>query len=340
LKKTFELGNEETMRCLRLMARNADRTSAALSHDAEKEIFSLYQMAKDAKKELGQAKKSVSPGSGSGMEDVELGIARLDAMLALIKSIVVSSNQGILSIFARQEMYHSGARHLSIEDLMQVGNIEIIDHAMDRFDHRRGVRFYSYAQWALRTTMRHAVKNLENEIRRPPWVTDAAGKISEVTASVTTKEGRPPSDEELIAKTGLSVMAVCACRRSKPLTRMVSLFEKIGDEGDKVMMDLIADRTEGFEERVIRRQLLGLAFEALSQREIEVLVRRYCMDKAGRERMETRTLDEVGGEMRITLERVRQLEKRALGKLRKRIIRLEAGRQAAASGPQEEGLRC
>jgi RNA polymerase primary sigma factor len=208
---------------------------------------------------------------------------------------------------------------LPFADLVQEGNIGLI-HAVERFDHERGVRFATYAGWWIKQSVLRAAANQGRAIRRPPWLVHEMGQLRKTREALETRLQRPPSDAELAQALGWTAHRVREIARyDQP---ELSLEMTISEEQDYRLGDTLADpEAPDAAEVVLRRQTgehVRAVLATLRPREQTVLSLRYGLDGGPR-----RTLSQVGEELGITSERVRQIERTALRRLRAAIGRDE-----------------
>ena len=203
-------------------------------------------------------------------------------------------------------------RGLTLLDLIQEGNIGLMK-AVDRFQFRRGFKFSTYATWWVRQSIGRAVADYGRTIRLPVHVIESLNKLTRARKELAAELGREPSTEQLAEKlempAGKVQLLIDAARTP------TSLEAPIGKEEESTLGSLIADPSaQSPEERVMRDQLAGQVEEAmqdLTEREREVLRLRYGLG-TGQEW----TLDQIGRRLSITRERVRQIERKAVQKIR------------------------
>jgi RNA polymerase primary sigma factor len=210
-------------------------------------------------------------------------------------------------------------RGLSLLDLIQEGNIGLMK-AVDRFQFRRGFKFSTYATWWVRQAIGRAVADYGRTIRLPVHIFESLTKLTRERRTLTTELGRDPRPDELAARLDIPVGKVqLLLEASRPAA---SLEAPVGEDGETHLGDLLPDAAaQSPEESAMRNQMAGeveRAMAPLTDREKEVMRLRYGL---GTDR--EHTLEEIGRRLFITRERARQIESKALQKMR-------AGRGRAA----------
>jgi len=231
------------------------------------------------------------------------------ANLKQCKERLIVGNLRLVVLFARKFV----GRGVALLDLIQEGNLGLM-RAADKFDYRRGFRFSTYAAWWIKQALQRAL--LDRTLRLPVHVADDRRRISKVSAAFLAQHRREPTVDEIadLANLGRDRVSVILALPPQPS----SLDVPAGEDSDVALGELIAGPHERPDEEAVQHALerrIETSLQSLTDREQAVLRMRFGLGQ-----MQEHTLEQVGTAMGLTRERIRQIERKALDKLRAREV--------------------
>jgi len=238
------------------------------------------------------------------------------------KDRFVAANLRLVVSMARR---YAREGRMPLGDLIQEGNLGLMK-AVERFDHRRGFRFSTYASWWIRHALTRGLADKGRLVRLPVHALEARARLSRVARKLTSQTGVAPNLSELAAETGLAPDKVSAIE-SLSTESHSSLDAPVGHDGDRTFVDLLRDEDQtSVEERLVQdgqKESLAELMGELTTFEAQILRYRYGFDDG-----EERTLKEIGDMYNLSRERIRQIQAFALEKMRARVSQTDLERAA------------
>jgi len=230
------------------------------------------------------------------------------------RSRMIRSNLRLVISVAK----HYAGRGLPFEDLVQEGNVGLME-AVERYDPRRGTRFSTYAVWWIKQAVSRAIENKARTVRLPSHVSAQLYHLKRASDKLASDLHRPPTRQEMAEQLEVSPRKVRSLLRWQ--RRVVSLNTPVGEQNESELADLVEDKDvplveETLAHRQLRQSVRDVMSAHLSPRDHRVLALRFGLDDD-----QSRTLKQVAEILGVTRERVRQIERRAMRKLRHALVR-------------------